>query len=258
MRTLLAFIVLLAPLSVAAAEQTDVILPDRAGAARSAGIARPGEIQLELGLQFARERAGGRPTQRRWGGETTLTVGLTDRLEIAVDAEPLVRLRGADEEIDVGNVAVGIKSLLYEPAVDGWPVTLSVQPFIKLPVAQPPIGSGRTDVGLIALAGLELPGRVNADLNAGLVAVGQPDGWLLQALLALGVARPVGRGFTVFSDLFYATRAERDGSDFLGLDAGLIWAATADLALDASLVTSLAGTGLDWAVRAGVSVRFGR
>ena len=46
--------------------------------------------------------------------------------------------------------------------------------------------------------------------------------------------------------------------DRVQLDAGIVWRLARDVALDASGVTSLAGPGPDWAVRAGVSVRFGR
>jgi hypothetical protein len=41
------------------------------------------------------------------------------------------------------------------------------------------------------------------------------------------------------------------------LDLGVIWRPTRNVALDASAVTALAGRGPDWALRAGVSVRFG-
>lgn len=261
MRSLVALAMLLlvvVPVAAAANEDTDVIQPDRAGAASGAATAKPGEVQLELGLQYARERMAGSPTGRRFSVEANLTVGLTERLEIAVDGEPLVRLRGSEDETDAGDVFLALKYRFYDPPAGSTLPTLAVQPFVKLPLAQPPIGSGETDFGLVAIAGFELPWRLGLDLNAGLAALGQPDGWLLQGLLAAGLSREVGQGFTLFTDLFYLSRNTREGRDSLGLDAGVIWASTRDLAFDASVVTSLAGAGPDWAVRAGVSVRFGR
>jgi len=251
-------VLLLLPFAAAANDAADVIQPDRAGAATSAATARPGEVQFEIGVQYARERVAGSPTERRFSLEVNLTVGLTERLEIAVDGEPLVRLRGSEDDADAGDATLSLKYRFHDPPARSRLPTLAVQPFAKLPVAQPPIGSGQTDFGVLALAGFELPWRLGLDLNAGLAAVGQPDGWLLQALLAAGLSREVGRGLTLFTDLFYVSRDERGGRDSLGLDAGVIWTATRDLAFDASIVTSLAGAGPDWAVRAGVSVRFGR
>jgi len=248
----------LLPVAAAANDEADVIQPNRAGAATSAGTAKPGEIQLELGMQYARERMAGSPSERRFSLEANIRVGLTERLEIAVDGEPLVRLRGPEDDTDAGDVTLSLKYRFHDPPAGSPLPTLSVQPFVTLPVAQPSIGSGESDFGLLALAGFELPWRLGLDLNAGLAAVGQPDGWLLQALLAAGLSREVGRGLTLFTDLFCVSRDERGGRDSLGLDAGVIWTATRDLAFDASIVTSLAGAGPDWAVRAGVSVRFGR
>jgi hypothetical protein len=85
-----------------------------------------------------------------------------------------------------------------------------------------------------------------------------PEGsWLPSLGLLPFVKLPVSEEM-LFTDLFYATRDERQGRDGLLLDAGVIWRPTPDVALDASVVTSLAGRGPDWALRGGVSVRFGR
>jgi hypothetical protein len=101
---------------------------------------------------------------------------------------------------------------------------------------------------------------VSLDVNAGLAAVGQsrPSGYLLQAIVAAGVARDLVDWLTLFSDVIYTSRDERAGRDSVGLDAGVIWRPRRDVAVDASVVTSLAGPGPDWALRAGVSLRFGR
>jgi hypothetical protein len=235
-----------------------VIQPDRAGVARNALTGRPGEVQLETGLQYFHESVGGSPSARRLGVEANLTVGLTERLELALDAEPLVRLRGPEDETGAGDVFVGLKYRFYDPPADTALPTLAGLTFVKIPVASRPIGSTEVDLAMVLLASFELPGELGVDLNAGVGLAGQPDGWLVRALLALGVARDVGRGFTLFTDVFYTTREERGGRDRVGLDAGVIWTPTRDLAFDVSGVTSLAGAGPDWGVRGGMSIRFGR
>lgn len=68
--------------------------------------------------------------------------------------------------------------------------------------------------------------------------------------------RVLGR-LTVFAELFFASRDEHDGRDGLGADAGLGILVTRALALDGAVETTLTGDGPDYAVRAGLSVRFG-
>jgi hypothetical protein len=235
-----------------------VIEPGRAGAARSASTARPGEIQVELGLQYFRESVGGGPAERRLSVEAALTVGLTERLEVTLEGEPLVRLRGSEDDTGAGDLFVGLKYRFFDPSEDSTLPTLGVLSFVKVPTASRPIGSTEVDLGLVALASFDLPWEMGLDLNAGVNLVGQRDGWVVRALLAAGLAKGIGGGFTLFTDVFYATREVRGGRDRLGLDAGVIWTPTPDVAFDVSGVTSLAGVGPDWGVRGGVSIRFGR
>jgi len=73
-----------------------------------------------------------------------------------------------------------------------------------------------------------------------------------------GLSRDVTQGVTLFTDLVYTSRDERDGRDTVILDAGVMYRPARNVALDASVVTSLAGAAPDWTVRAGLSVRFSR
>jgi len=59
-------------------------------------------------------------------------------------------------------------------------------------------------------------------------------------------------------DLFSASRGERDGRYIFGFDAGLTYLVTRWLALDAEVTTALSGQGLDLAIQAGISMRFGK
>ncbi len=236
------------------------IEPDRPDVANSATTVPPGAVQLETGIEYARTRAGGEPDERRLAAQATLRVGLTDRLEARLEGEPLVRLRGPEDDTGHGDLAVGVKYRFLDAADPPWRPALGVLPFVKVPVAGRPIGTGRPDVGLLGLASLELPWEMALDVNAGLAAVGQrPDGYLLQALAAASLQREIlPRRLQVFAELFYASRDEREGRGQLGADTGLIYRLAPQLALDAAVETSLAGDGPDYALRAGLSVRFGR
>jgi outer membrane putative beta-barrel porin/alpha-amylase len=258
-RPALVLVLLLLPRVAGAGESPEPISPDRAGASASADTVGRGVVQVESGIAYLRESVGVEPTERRLRVEAAIRAGVTERFELRLEGLPLVRLRGAEDETGLGEIFVTAKYRFLDAAGDAWRPALGVLPFVKLPVSEPPLGSGKTDVGAILLASFVLPGQVSLDLNAGLAAVGQsrPSGSLMQALAAVGTSRDVADWLTLFTDLLYASRDERGGRDSLLLDLGAIWRPTPSIALDASALTSLAGRGPDWAVRAGVSVRFG-
>ncbi|MBI2204569.1 MAG: hypothetical protein HYU41_12035 [Candidatus Rokubacteria bacterium] len=97
------------------------------------------------------------------------------------------------------------------------------------------------------------------DVNAGVAAIGQgrPSGYLIQALTSAALSLEPGNT-SPYIEIFYASRDAREGRDNLGLDVGVLYRLTKRVALDAAVETSVAGAGPDWALRAGVSVRFGR
>jgi hypothetical protein len=258
-RAFLAALALLLPVA-AAAQAPEPIAPDRNGLSTATSTVGAGVFQLETGLAYARERIAGESAARRFNVDLLMRVGVADRLDVGVFGDPLVDLRNGVDTTDHGDFTLFAKWRFLE-AAEGSPLpSLGLLPFVKLPVAEEPIGSGKTDVGLLLLASFDLPGGVGLDLNAGLAAIGQshPGGHRLQALTAAGLSYDLSESLTLFTDLFHASRESRADRYGVLLDAGLLWRPTRDVALDLSGVTSLAGTGPDWLVRAGVSVRFGR
>ena len=262
MRRLVAAGVLMAALASAAVgvAADDAIDPDRPDVSSSTKTVGRGRVQLESGLLVQRTRVAGEPTERRLSAETMLRVGLTDDLEIRVEGEPIVRLRGPADAVDVGDFTLSLKWRVVDSA-DGsaWP-SVALNPFLKLPTAPEPIGSGRTDAGLLLITGFDLPARFALDVNAGLAVVGQtrPGGSRLQALTSASLSREIAGSVTAFGEIFYASREERGGRDQVGVDAGVIWTILSNVALDAAVGTSLYGRLPDVFVRAGGSVRFGR
>lgn len=244
--------------SVAAAADDDVIDPDRPDVSFSAKTVGAGRVQLETGMLLERTRMAAEPTERRLSAETTLRIGVADRVELRIDAEPIVRVRGAEDATDVGDFRLGAKWRLLDAHGAGWPA-LALLPLVKLPTAPAPIGTGKPDYGLLLLASFELPAEFGLDANAGVAAVGQtqPSGYLLQALVSASLSRKVGP-LTTFAEVFYASREEWSGRDQVGVDAGITWTLLPNLALDAAVGTSLYGRVPDVFVRAGGSVRFGR
>lgn len=245
---------------MAPAADRDTVDPGRPNVSSSVSTVPAGMGQVEAGAEWARTRVAASPDTRRLALQTTLRAGLTERLEARLEGEPVVRLRDPESETDVGDVEVGIKYRFLD-AREGSPLPgLGVLPFVKLPTAQEPIGSGQPDFGMRGLASVALPADLSLDVNAGLALVGQsrPSGYLLQALLSASLTRAFFERLAVFGEVFYESRDERRGRDVVGVDAGLIWLVTRRLALDVAVGTSLAGDLPDRVVRAGLTVRFGR
>ncbi len=259
-RILLALGLLLASGGLASARAESEVTPDRPGVTDDTRTVPLGAFQIEAGLEYARTNVAASPAERRLAVQTALRIGLADRLEVRLEGEPLVRLRGAEEDTGPGDLTLGLKYRFLDAPEEQWWPSLGVEPFVKLPIADAPIGSGRPDFGFRALASLDLPWQLSLDVNAGLVAVGQvrPNGYLLQALTSASLDSAITGRLSGFVELVFASRGERDGRDSLGLNVGLVYLLTRRLALDFAGGTGLIGRGPEYVFRAGGSARFGR
>jgi len=239
-----------------ASAQQDDVNPDRPGAGTSAFTVPRGALQIESGIDHASERRAGEPTQRRTSLATTVRYGLRDGVELRLDGEPFVALRGGEHATNVGDILLGAKLRLLEGGEGPLRPTLSLLPAVKVPTAPAPIGTERADFLLLGLASFSV-GRVGLDLNAGAAAIGQrdPSGYLIQALVAATLGVDVTDTLNVFGEIFYASRAERDGDDLVGASAGISYKLTHNLVLDAAVITTLAGRGPDYRVQAGMTIR---
>jgi outer membrane putative beta-barrel porin/alpha-amylase len=257
-RTLLVAVVFVLSCGIAAAQDDGALEVDRPDVSNSTGTVGPGVFQLETGVEYARTSVAARAAERRFALQMALRAGLTDRLELRLEGEPLVALRGADDATGLGDLTVALKYRVLD-AVDGAPA-LGILPFVTLPVAEAPIGSERPDFGVVLLADFELPWELALTVNAALVGLGQsrPSGFLFQGLASASLSREVAKSVSAFVEIFYASPDEREGRHMVGADAGVVWTVARDVALDAAVATSLKGPAPDYALRTGVSVRFGR
>jgi hypothetical protein len=131
---------------------------------------------------------------------------------------------------------------------------------VKLPTASEPIGSERPDFGAILLMTLGLPWGLSLDANAGVAAIGQtrPNGFIPQGIVGASLSWAATERLSTVSELYFTTKDERDGRESLRTTLAIIYRVTPNLALDSGVRTTLVGTGPDWSVLAGLSVRFGR
>jgi len=245
--------------SVAVAEEPARIQTDRPSISNSTSTVPPGALQIEGGVEYSLSRVSG-PDERQFVLSAMLRAGLTDRLEVRLDGAPLVRLRGAENDTGFGDPTLGVKYRFLDAREGSWWPSLGLLPFVKLPIARAPIGSERVDFGLTGLASVDLPWQLGLDANVGLSAIGQSkrDAFLLQEVASASLSRQLGERWSTYVEVFYSSPAERGAPDIVGFDAGIQFFVMRRVALDAAAETSLGGSGPGYAVRAGVSVRFGR
>jgi hypothetical protein len=236
------------------------INPDRPDLTTSAEIVPAGAIQIETGLEYERARVGGAPAERQLSVQAVLRAGLTSRLEVSLEGEPFVWLRAGREDSGSGDYALTGKYRFLDPGADGAGPALAVKPFVKLPTASTPIGSERPDLGALLLMSVGLPAGFGLDANAGVAAIGQrdPDGFIPQGIASASLSWAATERLSTITELFFATREERDGRASLRATLALVYKLTPRLALDAGVRTTVTGPGPDWSVLVGLSVRLGR
>jgi hypothetical protein len=214
--------------SVVRAESARIDI-DRPSLSNSTSTVPPGALQIESGVESSRTRVGGSPAERQLSLDVTLR-GLTERLEVRLDGEPLVVTRGLHDDTGNDDLSLQAKYRFYDGREWTWWPSLGVLPFVTFPIAHAPHGTNVPDFGLAGLASFDLPRGLSLDANA--------------ALGGLGV--------------FFASAAERGAHGPVGVDAGVEFFLTRRIAFDVAGQTSLAGPGPDYSFRAGLSVRFGR
>ena len=230
---------------------------DRPELTESAKLVPRGAIQLESGVAFSRERQAGLDPERTFQAEADLRIGLARNVELNLGWDPLVRVRGSDDDTGVGDVTLGVRYRFVEGFEDvRWPPHVAVKVFAKLPAAEEPLGTGRPDFGALLLASFELPLDFELEVNLGAAAIGQtrPNGYLAQALAAASLSRDLAPSLLGFLEVLFNSRGEHGGRLQFAVNAGLVYRLTPTLAVDAGVQTSLVGQGPDYVVRTGLSV----
>src|SRR5262249_12631437 len=92
-----------------AAAESERIQTDRPGVSTSAGAVRPGAVQVEGGATSARTSIGGSPADKQSTIELTLRGGLTERLEVRLEGNPLVVTRNEHDDTGLGNLTLDAK-----------------------------------------------------------------------------------------------------------------------------------------------------
>jgi Putative MetA-pathway of phenol degradation len=259
----LGFIALCATLpfgpSVAAAQE-DRIPTDRPSVSTSTITVPPAALQIESGVEYSRSRVSHGQTGQQFLVDVLLRTGITSRLEARLDINPIVWLKDTDSNVGLGDITLALKYRFFDsPEGSEWP-SLGVMPFVKLPSARSPIGSERVDFGFTALASFDLPWQLSLDVNMGLAGIGQTEGasFLLQETASAALSRQITDRWSAYGEVFYSSPSERHTRDVVGFDAGFQFLVLPRVALDMAAQVARGTPGPDFAIRAGLSMRFGR
>ena len=93
---------LLLATGLAGAAASEEIQPDRPEVTESARLVSRGAFQLETGFVFSGQRSAGMPTERIFGIEADLRIGVARQLEVDIEGNPLVRVRGPQDDTGFG------------------------------------------------------------------------------------------------------------------------------------------------------------
>jgi hypothetical protein len=246
------------PIATAGAAQAPVapIQPDRPDVTNGTSIVEIGLLQIEAGVQHAQMGA----TQQSLGTPLGVRIGLSEWLEARVSTDGFVHQSDAISSVGgLGNVQLGAKLRLF--ADPGGVPVLSILPTVNLPVASASkgLGSGDLDVTLVLLTGTDLGRTSHVDINYGIGAIGagQARPHFTQHLVSVSFSHSVTEQLSPYVEGYWFSRQDPDGGPIVSVDAGLIQAFTARLAVDGGFTVGLTHAAPHVAVFGGLSIIVG-
>lgn len=239
-------------LSACAAGQQEAppVVPYRPSVATPADLPAPGWPELEAGWTGAKggdvARSQSLPLlfKLAWSPSWALLVG-TDAYDRQKDFEGNVAHSGGDTML----------ALKYRfPVIDA--VALGAQIGPTLATARPPIGSGRTDWGLTAIASFDSE-AAHVDVNAGATLLGAVDHgqgrW--EGAWAIAASHPLAERFGSTGELS-GTAQHGTAAHAQGLVA-LSYNVSSRLVLDVAVAAGLAHASPEWQLATGLTVQLG-
>jgi hypothetical protein len=257
--------VALAGLGVAgsASAQDREYCPDRPGIDTPACTIAPGKISVETSIaDWTRDDQPGSREDSILFGDTLVRVGVSDTIEARIGWTPFGhdRMRdstGVETVNGVGDVSLGMKANLHNP--DGAGLSVSVLPFVTLPVGRSSIGAGDWGGGFLVPVTYELSDTVSLDLTPEIDAAVDQDGngRHLAYSSTAGLAVKLDEAFTLTGEMQALRDDDPQGHATQAVAAlSLAWMANDDLQFDIFGAAGLTADTPDARVYAGISRRF--
>ncbi len=249
--------------ATSASAQDREYCPERPGLDTPACTIAPGKISVETSIaDWTRDDQPGSREDNILFGDTLVRVGVSDTIEARIGWTPFGHDRkrdstGVDTVNGVGDVSLGMKANLLNP--DGSGVSVSVLPFVTLPVGRSSIGAGDWGAGFLVPLTYELSDTVSLDLTPEIDAAVDQDGngRHLAYSSTAGLAFKVAKDFTLTGEVQALRANDPDQHATQALAAlSLAWMANDDLQFDILGAAGLNDDTPDTRVYAGISRRF--
>jgi hypothetical protein len=240
------------------------LCPDRPGKGTSACTVDRGHWQLEVdAVDVTRDRGGGVTTDSWLIGAPTLKYGLTDRLDLEVgfNSWQTVRMRDHATGATTSDSGVGDLYLRGKAMLAEGPLSIAVEPFVKLPTAKSSLGNGKVEGGLVLplAANLAAGWGLGVTAEADALANAAGEGHHGAASLTLGLSHGAPGGLNLGVELWGGWDFDPSGHASQGsvdLSAAWIPPNEADLQLDGGVNFGLNRQTPQAQFYAGVSRRF--
>ena len=222
----------------------------RPGITESAGVAGPGVVQFEGGLELdvSRDAAA---WSRTFLTPSVLRVGLSSRFEVRLSGDGLtVERTPSARHSGLADLAVGAKYIVLDAKRAG--VELAAIPALNLPSGANHLSSHRYQPSLFVSLARDLPAGFDLGASAGTTWTRDPEQRRTRAA-SLAIGHPVVGAWSGYGEI--AAADGDDGAvDWLG-DAGLSRTIGRDAQIDVELGHRLAGGAPDWTFGAGLVIR---
>ena len=236
---------------------------DRPNVSAGPGVVPQGYVQFELGWQFSQEEEGSFRARELQLPQTLIRYGLQRRLELQFAwsgwSWSEVRLDGA--EADDNGAADGLAAFRFflGDLKDGW-LRAAIQAGLSLPIGAESLSSERADPSLQLQFDHALGSRLSVTYNLGvswrsrLEADGDRD--RLSSLdYALSPSLDLGRGLSVFAELFGSAALSDSGRGRSSIDTGFALNLNDRAILDAIVGWGLSEASQDWFLGSGITFR---
>jgi hypothetical protein len=259
----LLFGIALASLSGAAMAQDREYCPDRPGIDTPACTIAPGKMSVETSIaDWTRDPGWSSREDSILFGDTLVRIGVSDSIEARIGWTPFGhdRMRdsnGIDTVNGVGDVSLGMKANLHNP--DGAGLSVSVLPFVTLPVGRPSIGAGDWGAGFLVPVTYEISDTVSLDLTPEIDAAVDQDGngRHLAYSSTAGLAIKLDKAFTLTGEMQALRDDDPQQHETQAVAAlSLAWMANDNLQFDIFGAAGLNANTPDARLYAGISRRF--
>lgn len=251
---LLAAGLLSAPAAAQLSGLDEPIVADRPDFTEGTSILDTGHFQLEGGYTFTRldEEEG------HTFGELLLRYGLTERIELRLEAGSYDRIDTGDSRISgFEDPGIGLKVRLTDAAtwIPGAPA-VAVVAGTSVPVGDGELTSDAWEPSAVLAFDWELSDRLGVGANLGGAALEGEDGRFTQATWSVSGGYGLTDRLGSYLEYYGISEDEEDGPTLHYLDAGLTYLIHGDLQLDVRVGRGLNGEDPDDYVGFGAAVRW--